>query len=206
MAGDAASAAVDALLALDAEKVALAAANDALARCEWDESVTLAVVVATPGMWTDRVATEVRHRTVANRRAAHGEILLWATDPHRADDIEKESVAEAVRVMWTALHGSARSLHAVLAREGLAYAVSAGAASPEVADPRIVDALSILGDTTTVGDIIAILYGDAAAVVLGYTPLGLADHAGYEFAIGRARALVARVGLPRALRSEWRIT
>ena len=206
MAGDTASAAVDALLALDAERVALAAAERAAERCEWTESVTLAVVVATPGMWTDRLATEMRHRTVRDRRAAHGEILLWATDAQTVDIIEAESVAETVRAMWTALHGPTHSLHAVLAREGMAYALTRDPAADASDGSRdsvapVADAIGVLGDTSTLGDIVAILYGDEAAVALGYTPLGIPAGAGYAFAISRAMELVAKVGAPEALRS-----
>lgn len=206
MAGDSAPAAVQALLALDAEEVARAAAENVVAQCEWNEPVTLAVVVATPGMWTDRLATEVRHRTIADRRAAHGEILLWATDAHSVGTIARESVAEAVRTMWASLHGQTQSVHSVLAREGMAYALAGAIASSETGAPhpidaRINEAIEVLGDTTAVGDIIGILYGDEAAVTLGYTPLGIPPGAGYDFAISRASELVARVGMARALRS-----
>ena len=200
MAGDAAAAAVHALIGLQAEDIAAATASDMLALCDWHAPVTLAVVVATPGMWTDRLATEVRHRTHADRRDAHGEILLWADDPPSVEAIARESIAEAVRTMWTSLHGATRSLHAVLAREGLAYAL-AGTAPPQQPNSLVVaEALGVLGDTEALGDIVAVLYGDGAAVTLGYTPLGLAERAGYGFASERAAALIAGVGAAQALR------
>ena len=200
MAGDAAAAAVRALIALCAEDVAAAAAKGVLARCDWRAPLTLAVVLATPGMWTDRLATEVRHRTNAERRDAHGEILLWADDPPSVATIERESIAEAVRTMWTSLHGSASSLHAVLAREGLAYAL-AGAAPRHQPDGILVpEAIEVLGDTAALGDVVAVLYGDAAAITLGYTPLGLAERAGYGFAIAQAAELIAMIGAAGALR------
>ena len=205
MAGDAATAVVNTLIALDAESVARVAAQQVADLCEWTDPVTLAVVAATPGMWTDRLATEVQHRTVADRRPAHGEILLWATDEQRVETIATEAAAEAVRTMWTAVHGAALSLHAILAREGLAYATVHEAAPAQPVDVRVLEATQILGDTTTVGDIVAVLYGDEAAVALGHTPLGIAERGGYELAIGRARELVARVGMARALRAGWRI-
>lgn len=208
MAGAAASASVDALLALDAEGLAQAAAEAALARCEWREPITLAVVVATPGMWTDRLATEVRHRTTAARRACHGEIMFWTGDAPSTEAIQREGAAEAVRTMWTSLHGPTLSLHAVLAREGMAYALSRATTSHAVVDAHVSEAIKILGDTNNEGDIVAVLYGDEAAVALGYTPLGISEDAGYACAIARARALVARIGADQALRSApaelWR--
>ena len=202
MAGDAAAAAVHALIALDAEDVAATAAKGALALCDWHEVVTLAVVVATPGMWTDRLATEVRHRTNAARRDAHGEILVWADDPPSVATIERESIAEVVRTMWTSLHGSTGSLHAVLAREGMAYALAGTAPPPRPDRARVSEAIEVLGDTPALGDIVAVLYGDAAAVTLGYTPLGLGDRAGYSFAIEEALESIAKFGAAGAIRRD----
>jgi hypothetical protein len=205
MAGDAAPAAVDALLALDAERVALIAAERAVEECEWTETITLAVVVATPGMWTDRLATEVRHRSVGDRRANHGEIRLWMTDAPDVATIERESIAEAVRTIWTALHGPTLTLQAVLAREGMAYALAQllkdDGDSARVGHARVADAIEILGDTRTLGDIVAVLYGDAAAVALGYTPLGIEAGAGYEYGIARACEQIKKLGVPAAIRS-----
>jgi hypothetical protein len=201
MAGVAASETVEALLALDAERLAHAAAENVLARCEWREPITLAVVVAAPGMWTDRLATEVRLRTTAARRDAHGQVVFWAGEAALADAIHRESIAEAVRTIWTSLHGPALSLHAVLAREGMAYAAGDERTSHPSVKSHVREAIDILGDTTAEGDIVAVLYGDEAAVALGYTRLGIAAGTGYEFAIERARELIARVGMVQALRS-----
>lgn len=201
MAGPPALDAVNGLIALDAECLAYNAARDVSTRCDFDGPLTLAVVVASKGMWTDRVATEVHHRTFGDRRAEHGIVLLWAGDVLDAEIVRRESSAEAVRVMWTSTHGPAATLRAVLAREGLAYALASspfGNSTP-ADDAKIEDAIGILGDTHTLGDIIGVLYGDAAAICLGHTPLGLAEHAGYRWAIARATALVDRAGQSEAL-------
>ena len=204
MAGDVAAAAVNALIVLDAESMARVAGEQMAQLCDWTQPITLAVVVATPGMRTDRLATEVLHRTVADRRPAHGEVLLWATDERTVESIATESAAETVRTMWTDLHGPARSLHAILAREGLAYAIGPEIQSTNPVDERVIEAIDIVGDTSTEGDIIAILYGDEAALALGHTPLGIAARGGFEVAIHRSRERVAQVGMARALRSDWR--
>lgn len=201
MAGEQATAAVDALITLDAEEAARESAQKALDLCEWRDPITLAVVVPTPGMWTDRLATEARHRTVADRRPEHGEIQLWSTDVPRMETILMESAAEAVRTIWTSRHGLALTLHAVLAREGLAYAFNPGDLTEHTNDAPVIDAIEVLGDTSTEGDMIAVLYGDAAAIALGYTPLGIEDRAGQQFAVRRARRLVARLGMAGALRA-----
>jgi hypothetical protein len=199
MAGPAALDTVRGLLEMDAERHALEAAHAVAARCEFDGELTLAIVVASKGMWTDRIATEVQHRTLGDRRPAHGVVLLWTGEALDAEIVRRESAAEAVRTMWMLVHGPSLTLRAVLAREGLAYALGTspfGALAPED-DATVTEALEVLGDTTTPGDLVAVLYGDAAAVTLGHTPLGLADYAGFRWAIARAAEIVARVG-PRA--------
>jgi hypothetical protein len=48
------------------------------------------------------------------------------------------------------------------------------------------DAVELLGASEQRGDIAAVLFGDPAALALGWTPLGLPWHAGYRWAIARA--------------------
>ena len=201
MAGGHALDAVQQLAAFDAESLARESARVVVERCEFDGDVTLAIVVASPGMWTDRVATEVRHRTSASRRAGHGEILLWTGDALGAALVHREAMAETVRVMWTTLHGAADTLGAVLAREGLAYALASnpyGPSSP-LDDARVAEGLAVLGDTRTLGDVVAVLFGDVVATCLGYTTLGLAEYAGYRWAIARAVARIELTGPVEAL-------
>ena len=202
MAGAAALEAVQQALALDAERIARAAATVTIAECEYTGGVTLAVVVASAGMWTDRLATEVEYRTTAKRRADHGQVMLWSREAITAEGVRRESVAETVRTMWTALHGEARTLRAVLAREGLAYALADPKAiiQPEN-DAAIGDALAILGDSTTQGDIVASLYGDAVADQMGWPPLGISDRGGAQWAAHRAAQTIAETDAAAALRA-----
>lgn len=106
--------------------------------------------------------------------------------------MERESAAAAERASWQLSHGPARTLDAVLAREGEAYAV---AGSPfgrlEAAEAALVgDAADLLRASEQQGDIAAVLFGDPAAVALGWAPLGLPWHAGYRWAIARAHGAV----------------
>jgi hypothetical protein len=201
MAGPSALEAVQHLMTLEAETLAADAARDIAQRCEYDGELILALVVASPGMWTDRIATEVQHRTLADRRAGHGEILLWTGDALDGELVRRESVAEAVRTMWTARVGLATTLSAVLAREGLAYALGSNAygANTSQDDAKVAEVMEVLGDTATLGDIVAVLYGDATATALGWTPLGVPELAGFRWAIARADEVVARTGAAGAL-------
>ena len=202
MAGAAALEAVQEAIALDAERIARDAAEGAIAECEYTGCVTLAVVVASAGMWTDRLATEIEYRTTAKRRADHGQVILWSREAITAEDVRRESVAETVRTMWTALHGQARTLRAVLSREGLAYALAdPKAITPPDNEAALGDALEILGDSTTQGDIVAALYGDAVADQMGWPTLGIGDRGGAQWAAHRAVRTIAGIGEAAALRA-----
>lgn len=204
MAGPHAFEAVEGLLALGAEAITAEAAREVVERLHHAGEVTLAVVLAAPGMWTDRVANEVRHRTIDERRPGHGIVLQWTRELPTREGVRREAMAEAVRVAWTAVHGPALRVRGVLAREGLAYAMDDApfAALAGEEERALLDALDIMGDTTAPSEIVAIAHGDDAAVALGYSALGLAVLAGVRWASARARAAIAQQGAPRVL-ATW---
>lgn len=123
--------------------------------------------------------------------------------------VNMECAVEVVRIMWTAHPGVPTSLGGVLAREGLCYALAptliSGDAVPHGSNDNaaVEEALGVLGDTSMQGDIVGVLYGDAAAIEMGWTPLGRAEKAGYRWAISRVRAIVERVGASAALRGNF---
>ena len=203
MAGPHAFEAVEGLLALGAEAITAEAAREVVERLHHAGEVTLAVVLAAPGMWTDRVANEVRHRTIDERRPGHGIVLQWTRELPTLGGVRREAMAEAIRVAWTAVHGPARTVRAVLGREGLAYALDEApfAEMSEQERTALDNALQIIGDSTAPSEIVAIAHGDDAAVALGYSPLGLAVLAGVRWASARAREAVAQQGAPRVLAS-----
>ena len=51
------------------------------------------------------------------------------------------------------------------------------------------------------GDMTAVLYGDAAATSLGWVPAGIAEHGGYRWAIDQAGRRIKDLGVPAALRA-----
>jgi hypothetical protein len=209
MAGPVAHDTVRALIEIDAERLAGEQARELAVRCDFDGDITIAVAVPSGGMWTDRLATEIQHRTIDGRRGGHGTVLLWPGDALDECQVNMECAAEVVRIMWTAHHGVPTSLSGVLAREGLCYALApaytTGDAVPHSSNDNaaVESALVVLGDTSMQGDIVGLLYGDAAAIEMGWTPLGLAEKAGYRWAISRARAIVERVGASAALRGNF---
>ncbi|MDQ6885854.1 MAG: hypothetical protein M3068_01030 [Gemmatimonadota bacterium] len=205
MAGAAALETVERLQDLGAEELARESGDRTARRCAFATEITLALVVASPGMWTDRVATEAEHRTTGMRRPLRGLVQIWAGEPISAEDVQREASAETVRTIWTELHGQTTTLSAVLAREGLSYALGSNPFGPPRAEDEetLKGALQVLGDTTASDEITTVLYGDEAATRMGWTPLGLADHAGFRWAAEVAARVVAECGPERALRQSW---
>jgi hypothetical protein len=99
MAGPAAQECVSLLLALDAEALALAAATAVVEACVYLDPTTLAIAVRSQGMWTDRLSTEAQERVAGGHPPGFGLVSLWSREPVNADDVRRESAAEAVRVM-----------------------------------------------------------------------------------------------------------
>ena len=214
MAGAAALQAVERLLELDAEALALAAATDAASACDFCDDMTLALVVRAQGMWTDRVATEIEQRVSPGRRDGHGLVDMWSGEPLNGDDVRRESAAEAVRVAWTAIHGQPRSLRGVLAREGFAYAVARlttgvdpgfGRTPATQESYAVEEAVDLLGDSAEQSDIVGVLFGDPASTAMGWTPLGVPDKAGYRWATTHAARAIDENGLGNALRRRSNI-
>ena len=211
MAGDAALETVNALIVLDAESIAVRAAQDVANECQYAGEITLALAVRSTGLWTDRVATEVDERVTGKPRTPHrGVISIWSREESSASDVAREAAAEAVRIMWHAQHGSADTLTRVLACEGIAYALAERQgtssrydmpAAPEET-VAVMEAFDVLGDTTQASEIAGVMYGDETARAMGWTPLGLAKYAGYRWALARAKKHIAAVGAPDALRAS----
>lgn len=184
-----AGATVEALLALDAEAVAERVATDVAARLGFDGDLVLHLCVKTPGMWTDRIATEVEHRLI---RGPVEEVPFWTAEPVDHGLVEAAVTGQVVRAVWAAARrpgAPPATVDEVVGREGVALALAGetGAASSDVAG-----ALEVVGDARDPATAAAVLYGDDVARHLGWTPLGIAPMAGYRHAVARATDLLGR--------------
>ena len=166
---------IAALLAIDAEAVVASATED--------DDLVLFVTVATPGMWTDRLSTEVHHRL----GPPTGQVLLWTGEDTSVETVRREATAQAVRLR----HGPVQTVREATAREGRAYA-AAGMTGAHHA--LVAEAIDVVGDDQGIGTMAALLYGDDVATQLGWTPLGLPWLAGYDHAIATAIGEVSRTG------------
>ena len=205
MAGPHAAESVAALLALDAEGAAFRAATAAARELGWEDEATLAVVVLSPGMWTDRLANGVERIAAAERVAGKGQVVFWTREPVTEADVVREARAELARVAWTTQHGRATTLRAVLEREGLARAIG-DVAGPASEEPWGAVAEMVTRDGALAGlDRVApVLFGDAVADTLGWTPRGLPMQAGLRWAAAEARRAMREHGTPAVLtRTGW---
>lgn len=221
MAGEPALHAVQRLIDLDAESLAAEDAKAVAERCEYGDGITLALVVRSRGMWTDRVATEIELRaSPITTPAGHGMVTLWAGEPADESLVRRETIAETVRVMSTARHGSARTLVEILWREGLACALAAHlvpfteveaasipadslwAPASEADALAVSTAIEVLGDSASLGDIASVLLGDPAAETMGWPAMGVPNRAGYRWAIRHAERVLGMSGAAAALRAS----
>ena len=125
------------------------------------------------------------------------------------DDSITLAIAVRSKGLWTDRIATEVAKQRTLAREGLAYALAtrfsgssrynAELAPDETA--TVIEAMEILGDTRIAGDIAGVLFGDSVAEVMGWTPLGIAENAGYRWAVARAELQLQQVGAARALRA-----
>src|ERR1051326_2406677 len=90
---------VEQLLVLDAEAVALEAAREAASLWAYADPIALSVVLCSPGAWTDRLTTEIQHRTTKRSPPGHGMVLHWTRETPTTEQIRREAIAETVRVM-----------------------------------------------------------------------------------------------------------
>jgi hypothetical protein len=198
------NATIAALVELDAEEVASEAANEFARDLGLRQDIGLSITVATPGMWTDRIATEIEHR-IGGRRWS--EIVLWSGEEVDADELRRLTRSQLVRAGWAVVHQPPRTVAQVAAQEGLAGALVNGrhAVSSDGAttDAKVAEVLDKVGDETALALRASFLYGDEIAQKLGWTPLGLGERAGYSHSIAMAAETLANYTPSKLLHTGW---
>jgi hypothetical protein len=206
---------VEALLAIDAEDKAKDTANHLAEELGLDEDVDLGITVATPGLWTDRLATEIEHRLGGRRWR---EIVFWTGEDADEAAVQAATRAQCVRVGWAVLHRPPRRVKHAAGQEGLAAAIAAdgdqdaptaadaGAERPEDAeagDRSVAAALDVFADETELSSRAALLYGDEVARQFGWMPLGVKPNAGYAYCRAKAAEALKETPAKELLRDAW---
>ncbi|HEY8597209.1 MAG TPA: hypothetical protein VIL85_02195 [Thermomicrobiales bacterium] len=185
---------LDSLLAMGAEGEAQSALAEAARRLGPDTPqlrVGLVVVDDARGGWTNRFLTDADHRfggaTYAKRGFATG--YLWTGDETTRAMIRAEILATIYRHCYKARNGLPQTLREMLTLEGLTFTFS-GVTTPldEGAALRTRSIITPLLDEAAQPTVIACLYGDEAAISVGYPPLGVPAWGGFALAAIAARA------------------
>lgn len=199
---------VESLVDLGAEDAAERAMAECLSALQVDDPFEVHLTVATPGMWTDRLATEVEHRYLGRTIA---QVLWWFDEPPTVEALRAEATAQAVRLAWQARHGSPSedggvgTLADAAGREGLALAMAPsaeGTASHATSD-AVAEALDACGEDESLSTIVSVLHGDDAATAMGWTPLGLGDRQGLAHAASAAYDALRAATPAELLAQRW---
>lgn len=147
---------------LDAEQLV----HDTLADFDLLDDLETAVVVLTPGFWTDRLFNEVH-----NRRDGLGAVWFWSGQDLDAEAVVSAAMAEAVRTVWRQTHGVPVELRTFAAQE--AVTLNTIGFEPAHADTAVADVLEIAGDDTDDHTLIGFLVGDEQAEAADWRGIGL---------------------------------
>ncbi len=171
---------IRALIAINAEDLLASIANEVAGRLGYHSDELLHFTVATPGMWTDRVGTEVEHHLLAKDPCG---VLWWFDEPVSGDAVESAIASQAARLVIHRRAERPATLAAAVRQEGLAGVMGK---RPGRFDTDAAAALDVLGNDASLATVVAFLYGDDAARAMGFTPIGLRDRVGLDHAIAIA--------------------
>jgi hypothetical protein len=204
---------LDALLALDADGVAarvVAEVMPRLADVAGACKLGLVIVDDLMGGWTNRHDWEFTLRFGASkgrpsvrampaspvgaelpRWARHFWLScpLWSSEPASERAVRESVLTAAHRLAYTHRHGPAITLRDMLEQEGWVLA-AAGCEGPVLDDEDLDYTREVVSphlDATDMRTAVELLFGDAAARSLGFTPRGLSPWAGLALALHDAR-------------------
>ena len=186
---------IDEYIALDAEGIASKAVADATAKAvslrPKEYKAALVVSDDLKGGWTNRWASEFGHRIEGGALLKRGFLtgILWTSEPASAAIVREAILTSIYRAEYLQTHSAPKTLRGMLEQEGYAMA-RAGCTSPALdADDLSYTRAAIAPhlDAHDRATVIPCLFGDAAAVALGYPPQGLSERAGLALALHDAR-------------------
>lgn len=187
---------IDEYIALGAERIAEKAIEDALHFLHpLHPSYKVGLVVSDDlkGGWTNRWASEFGHRieSGAIRKRGFLTALLWTSEPASATAVREGVLTEIYRAAYLQTHAAPKTLREMLAQEGYA-AARAGSTTPAVDPEDLEYTRTVIAPHLDAHDratVIPCLFGDPAAIALGYPPQGLSPRAGLALALSEARTV-----------------
>ena len=129
-----------------------------------------------------------RAHSAASSSARPSGLSLVTRNTPSAQATREETLTAVYRAARIQQHGFAATLREIMAQEGYAMAM-AGCSKPSLDDDELEYAREVIApnlDSKDYPTIITSLFGDVAAVSLGYTPPGLSERAGFALALSDA--------------------
>jgi hypothetical protein len=185
---------LDQLIALDAENAAAQAIAEAAPRLKGipgDYRLALVLSDDAMGGWTNRYTSEYSHRFESGTLLRRGWLVgvLWTSEPPALETVREAALTAVYRAAYIQQHGFAENLRERMAQEGYSMAM-AGCRSLRLNPEEIAATREIIQPFLETRDMrtgVECLFGDEAAISLGFTPRGLQDRAGFALALQDAR-------------------
>jgi hypothetical protein len=143
------------------------------------------------GGWTNRYQMEAGARFGKVTRIEHDwlVVLLWSSERPTADELCREILAHIYRGQYRLTHGQPQTLANMLKQEGAAmrfaeFPLSTFTADEWQAARQVIDQHRATADYPTA---FACLYGDDAAMSVGYSAVGMPNRGGFAIALEEAR-------------------
>lgn len=187
-------AAVEALLAIEADQVAQAAFEEAayhFGTLEHTVRASITLLDDVGGGGTNRFLMEAAGRMRSDERLERGNrhrrfvmVGCWASEGYTPVRIRVGAYEGLYRYTKVAEQGVPRTLREIMQLDGAARAFAG--AVPLLADDELAytdEVITPYLDSTDFAVQFACLFGDAAARSVGYTPHGFAPYAGFELAL-----------------------
>ena len=186
---------LDKLVRLNGEAVGAEAAREAsvgLAGCPDSYRVGLVLADDAMGGWTNRYASEFSLICLSREALRRGWLsaVLWSSEEADTQKVREAVLMTACRAAYLQTHGAASTLRDLLAQEGWVLSKS-GCQEPTLEQDDLAYTRDVIGAQLEASDqptLVACLFGDRAALALGYPPQGLRDRAGLALALHEARS------------------
>ena len=186
--------AVNALIALDAERIAEQAAHEAEQRLRCvDATARLCINLLDDvgGGWTNRYFSEANFRMGAER-SEHAKqtrnfavVPCWSSEVYTPERIRQETLVTVYLYAWFYTRGVPKTLKEIMRMNGFAGKF-AGATEPPLPADDLAYTSEVIQPYLASTDFainFACLFGDAAAHECGYEPMGLSARAGFALAL-----------------------
>lgn len=187
---------LDEVLGMGAESIAAEAlryAEPYFSSFDGDFQHGLAMADDVRGGWTNRYTSEASLRFSLKPGTTRGWLvtILWVSETPSATRIREEVLGSVYRMVHIQQYGTPKTLRQMMEQEGKAALFAE--MTPHLDEEDLDYSRYVLEphlDTTSYPVIIAALYGDTAARMLGYEPLGLSERAGFAVALADQKSQV----------------